>query len=227
VFRRADALSELVILGRTVSRTYVPPPRGFRDLTHHIAGSLLETGGFRHRYTETAWIAWRDARRTTFELRPHRRVSDTSIDVSAEWHDLLMLDASASTVSSLVNRISPADELGAQHKAEALDWLARTTDIYRRVQPRTRSPHLVSYFLLADRAADSVLLCDHRLSGLWLPTGGHVEPGEHPVETVRREAAEELGIEAQFDPTVGLAPFFLTVTETVGGPEMRHTDVSL
>jgi 8-oxo-dGTP diphosphatase len=138
-----------------------------------------------------------------------------------------MLDASGSTVSSLVNRIRAADELGAQPRAEAVDWLARSTDIYRRVKPRTPSPHLVSYFLLMDRAADSVLLCDHRLSGLWLPTGGHVEPGEHPVETVRREAAEELGIEAEFDPTVGLAPFFLTVTETVGAPEMRHTDVSL
>jgi hypothetical protein len=31
-------------------------------------------------------------------------------------------------------------------------------------------------------SAGSVLLCDHRLSGLWLPTGGHVESGEHPLE---------------------------------------------
>jgi hypothetical protein len=39
--------------------------------------------------------------------------------------------------------------------------------------------------LLVDRPAGSVLLCDHRLSGLWLPTGGPVEPGEHPLGTVR------------------------------------------
>jgi len=43
----------------------------------------------------------------------------------------------------------------------------------------------VSYLLLVDRPAGSVLLCDHRLSGLWLPAGGHVEPGEHPLGTVR------------------------------------------
>jgi len=138
-----------------------------------------------------------------------------------------MTDAAASTVASLIERIPETDAMAAQHKDEALSWLARTSDIYRRVKPRTPSPHLVSYFLLVDRTTGRVLLCDHRLSGLWLPTGGHVEPGEHPVETVRREAAEELGIEAHFDPIVGAAPFFLTVTETVGDASTRHTDVSL
>ena len=132
-----------------------------------------------------------------------------------------------SVVAALIAGIRPTDTLGAEHKAQALGWLAHTADIYRRVKPRTPSPHLVSYFLVVDRAADAVLLCDHRLSGLWLPTGGHVEPGEHPVETVRREAVEELGIDAQFDPAFGLAPFFLTVTHTVGDPDIRHTDVSL
>jgi 8-oxo-dGTP diphosphatase len=111
-----------------------------------------------------------------------------------------MLDAS--TVSSLIAGINPADELGARHRSEALRWLARTADVCRRVKPRTPSPHLVSYFLLVDRQAERVLLCDHRLSGLWLPTGGHVEPNEHPVATVRREVVEELGVEARFDPAV-------------------------
>lgn len=85
------------------------------------------------------------------------------------------------------------DEFGTRHKSEALAWLAATPDIYRRVKPRTPSPHLVSYFLLLDRAADGCCL----------------------------------GIEARFDPLVGPEPFFLTVTETVGPPSMRHTDVSL
>lgn len=133
----------------------------------------------------------------------------------------------ASTVAALVDGIPPVDELGTRHKSEALSWLAGTSDICRRVKPRTPSPHLVSYFLVVDRAAGRVLLCDHRLSGLWLPTGGHVEPGEHPADTVRREVVEELGIEAEFDPVFGPRPFFLTVTETVGEPQLRHTDVSL
>jgi 8-oxo-dGTP pyrophosphatase MutT (NUDIX family) len=135
--------------------------------------------------------------------------------------------ALATEVLELVNGIETSDDVGAHHKTQARNWLAATTDIYRRVKPRTPSPHLVSYFLLVDRQANRVLLCDHRSAGLWLPTGGHVEPGEHPADAVRRETREELGIEAQFDPLHGARPFFLTVTETVGPPADRHTDVSL
>jgi 8-oxo-dGTP pyrophosphatase MutT (NUDIX family) len=129
-------------------------------------------------------------------------------------------------VAGLVSGLEPTDDLGREHRRNALSWLARTDDIFRRVKPVTPSPHLVSYFLLVDRTAESVLLCDHRLSGLWLPTGGHVEPGEHPLATVRREAVEELGVAAQPDAALGDKPFFLTMTETVGPPATRHVDVS-
>lgn len=130
-------------------------------------------------------------------------------------------------ITGLVSGIEPTDDLGPEHRRNALSWLAGTDDIFRRVKPLTPSPHLVSYFLLVDRPADSVLLCDHRLSGLWLPTGGHVEPGEHPLGTVRREAVEELGVTAELDAAFGDRPFFLTVTQTVGPPATRHVDVTL
>jgi 8-oxo-dGTP pyrophosphatase MutT (NUDIX family) len=138
-----------------------------------------------------------------------------------------MPTALKSVIADLVAGIEPTDELGRKHSRDALSWLAGTDDIFRRVKPLTPSPHLVSYFLLVDRPAGSVLLCDHRLSGLWLPTGGHVEPGEHPLETVRREAVEELGVSAHLDAAFQDRPFFLTMTETVGPPAMRHVDVSL
>ena len=48
-----------------------------------------------------------------------------------------------------------------------------------------------------------------------------------PLETVRREVVEELGVPAQLDAAFGEVPFFLTMTETVGPPEVRHVDVSL
>lgn len=138
-----------------------------------------------------------------------------------------MPDALQSMITGLVSGIEPTDDLGREHRQDTLLWLAGTDDIFRRVKPRTPSPHLVSYFLLVDRPAGSVLLCDHRLSGLWLPTGGHVEPGEHPLGTVRREAPEELGITAEPDAAFGDRPFFLTMTETAGSPAVRHVDVSL
>ena len=130
-------------------------------------------------------------------------------------------------IETLVTALTPIDTLGQTHQVATLGWMHDTDDIFRRVRPRTPSPHLVSYFLLVDRLARSVLLCDHRLAGLWLPTGGHVEPGEHPRATVEREASEELGIVAEYDRLIGGQPFFLTMTETVGNPALRHVDVSL
>jgi 8-oxo-dGTP pyrophosphatase MutT (NUDIX family) len=123
----------------------------------------------------------------------------------------------------LVESLRPTDEVGARHREQALEWLRSTEDVHRRVKPATPSPHLVVYFLLVDAGAGRVLLCDHRLSGLWLPTGGHVEPGEDPADTVQREAQEELGLQG----VRAGAPFLLTVTGTVGAPETRHTDVTL
>ena len=138
-----------------------------------------------------------------------------------------MPTALKSMITALVSDIELTDDLGRKHTRDVLSWLAGTDDIFRRARPLTPSPHLVSYFLLVDRLAGRVLLCDHRLSGLWLPTGGHVEPGEHPLDTVRREAVEELGVTAQPDPEFGDRPFFLTMTETVGPPATRHVDVTL
>lgn len=81
--------------------------------------------------------------------------------------------------------------------------------------------HLVSYFAVIDDG--HVLLVDHRNARLWLPPGGHVEPGEHPRVTVARELEEELGFAAPHP--VG-PPLFVTVTTTVG-LTAGHTDVSL
>ena len=118
-------------------------------------------------------------------------------------------------IYALIDRLRPFDDLEACHRSECLTWLRETDDVFRRVNPRTPSPHLVAYFLLRDDQDGSVLLVDHIKAGLWLPAGGHVEPGEHPVETVRREVAEELGVPAVFLPQLGERPLFLTVTETV------------
>lgn len=45
---------------------------------------------------------------------------------------------------------------------------------------------------------DKTLLLKHRKLGMWLPPGGHVEPGETPDEAVRREVLEETGLEIDF-----------------------------
>lgn len=141
-----------------------------------------------------------------------------------------MSTAAASSVHDavrlLLDAIAPHDDLEAEHRDEALRWVASTSDLFRRQsRPTLPRQHLVSYFLLVDSDAEVVLLGDHIKSGLWLPSGGHVEPGEHPADTVRRECREELAIDATFHPILGATPLFVTVTDTVG--DDPHRDVSL
>jgi 8-oxo-dGTP pyrophosphatase MutT (NUDIX family) len=130
--------------------------------------------------------------------------------------------ATAATVADLVGRVPVLDAVSAEHHVRTLAWLASTEDVFRRQSPATPAPHLVGYVAVVDPASGRLLLVDHRRSGLWLPAGGHVEPGEHPAETARREAVEELGLEAPF---LLPDPVLVTWTPTVG-PD-SHVDVSL
>ncbi len=127
-------------------------------------------------------------------------------------------------VARIVAAVEPFDEVERAQQAGVLAWLDSTPDAYRRVKPATPPRHLVSYAVLADPRDWSVFLVDHRLAGLRLPPGGHVEPGEEPAATALREAREELGIEADFS-IAGRRPVFVTIARTTG-PD-RHTDVSL
>ena len=123
----------------------------------------------------------------------------------------------------MVRGIVAFDEVEAGHRDEALRWLASTDDVFRRVKPAIPSPHLVSYVVVIDPVDRSSLLVDHLNAKLWLPPGGHVEPDEDPRDAARREASEELGVDAEL---VDALPAFITVTETVG-VDHGHTDVSL
>ena len=128
-----------------------------------------------------------------------------------------------SAVRRLVDDLPVLDGIEAEHRDRAIAWLNSTADIFRRAKPATPDPHLVTYVVVVDPATGDVLLADHRLSGLWLPAGGHVDPGEHPTTSAARELGEELGPPAA--SLVGDGPRFLTWTPT-RGPD-SHVDVSL
>lgn len=130
--------------------------------------------------------------------------------------------AMASLVRSELLSIVPFDATERQHVADALAWVASGAPLFRTSKPATPPKHLVSYFAVIDDG--HILLVDHRNARLWLPTGGHVDVGEHPRATVVRELKEELGIVATI-ADVG-PPRMVTVTETVG-ITAGHTDVSL
>lgn len=128
-----------------------------------------------------------------------------------------------SEIQQIASSIKPLDGLEEQHIKFVVDWIESGAEIFRIEKPATPDTHLVSYFVITSPEMDKILLVDHKKAELWLPAGGHVDPGEHPKETVRREAKEELGIDAAF---VFDNPLLLTVTKTVGNVA-KHTDVSL
>lgn len=123
----------------------------------------------------------------------------------------------------IIAAIQPFDEREATDKQDALEWVKSGAPLYRIQKPDVPPKHLVSYFAIYDPGTNKMLLQDHLLARVWLPSGGHVDPNEDPAETARRECKEELGIQAAF---LGRAvPHFITVTTTNGQGE--HTDVSL
>ncbi len=120
-----------------------------------------------------------------------------------------------------IESIFPLDKQESEDIQKCLEWVNSGVELCRIEKPANPPKHLISYFVVVD--GDNVLLVDHINAKLWLPTGGHVEPGEHPRKTVEREVEEELGIKAKF---LIKKPLFITVTETVG-LTAGHTDVSI
>jgi len=90
-----------------------------------------------------------------------------------------------------IRGIEPLDSLEREHIADAIAWIDSGAELCRLTKPAIPPKHLVSYFVVVDSGC--VLLVDHQNARRWLPTGGHVEPNEHPRATVTREIVEELG----------------------------------
>jgi 8-oxo-dGTP diphosphatase len=132
------------------------------------------------------------------------------------------VDLMRDRIAEIVATIEPLDDLEREHRDSTIEWIRSGAPIFRKMKPDIPPRHLVSYFALVDEARGKMLLVDHKIAGLWLPSGGHVEPDEDPRATVVREIAEELGLAAEF---INPDPLFITVTP-VGG-DGGHTDVSL
>lgn len=128
-------------------------------------------------------------------------------------------------IVGLINQVKSFDSDEQEHIKDVLNWIASGVEIFRIEKPATPLKHLVSYAVLVDLKSKKVLLLDHKKALKMLPSGGHVDKNEMPLETAKRELIEELGIEPKpvFDTGV---PFFVTVMETVG-ITAGHFDVDL
>jgi 8-oxo-dGTP pyrophosphatase MutT (NUDIX family) len=120
-----------------------------------------------------------------------------------------------------IEAVEAPDRVEQDHRTRALAWLDAGAPLYRTAAPATPPQHLVAYFVLTD--GEHILLVDHKKAQLWLPPGGHVEPDEHPRDTVVREMREELNCSPTHE--IG-APILITCDRTVG-LTAGHVDVCL
>lgn len=133
-------------------------------------------------------------------------------------------DAPRAELQRIIEAVAPFDALEAVHQADILGWLGSAREIYRRVKPAVPPKHLVVYAAIIDVARRQTYLIRHRKSGLWLPTGGHVDPGEAPFAAAKRELLEETGRSLS---AISEEPLFTTVSETAGDVVETHIDVTL
>lgn len=117
----------------------------------------------------------------------------------------------------------PADEVERRHRRDHIELVAGRADPFSRA---TFQPgHITGSCFIVDDAG-RLLLHHHRRLGRWLQMGGHLEPGERPVDAALREGAEESGL-------VDLVPAFPAILDLDihripagrGEPDHRHFDV--
>lgn len=63
-------------------------------------------------------------------------------------------------------------------------------DIYTRDEGN--KSHFCSFFLPFNAETKKIFLGYHKKAASWVPPGGHIDQGESPLQTVRREFGEEL-----------------------------------
>jgi 8-oxo-dGTP pyrophosphatase MutT (NUDIX family) len=123
----------------------------------------------------------------------------------------------------LVTEIEPLDVEESKVKQETLQWMQATDDMFRIEKPDKPAKHWIAYGVCLDTQKKKLLLGHHVKSDLWLPSGGHVEPWEHPQTAARREFEEELFVL----PTLFQEkPFFLS-SGIVQASGREHEDVAL
>jgi 8-oxo-dGTP pyrophosphatase MutT (NUDIX family) len=115
------------------------------------------------------------------------------------------------------------DVYDGPHREAFLQLLRTTPEPFSRHQ--FDPGHITASCYVIDDAG-RLLLHHHRRLGRWLQMGGHVEPGEQPVDAALREAAEESGLRDLQLVQDGIADLDVHVIPAGRGePEHRHFDV--
>lgn len=95
-------------------------------------------------------------------------------------------------IKKLIDSIQPYDALEKKHIENASNWLASGVNVFRIQKDAIPPKHLAGYSVVVDILNEKILLLDHKKSLLMLPSGGHVNKNEMPMEAAKRELKEEL-----------------------------------
>jgi len=96
-------------------------------------------------------------------------------------------------VSHLVNQINLLRQKSYVDNEVANQFLQRIGSGEKLLQKENPSDHFCSFMVPLNRKTKSIYMGHHIKANLWIPPGGHIEPGETPVQTIKREFLEELG----------------------------------
>ncbi len=117
----------------------------------------------------------------------------------------------------------PANEAEAVHRRALLDLLRTSPAPFSRAH--FDPGHVTASCFIVD-SAGRLLLHEHRRLRRWLQMGGHVEPGEEPLQAALREGAEESGLRDLRLLRDGIADLDVHVIPAGRGePLHRHFDV--
>lgn len=85
--------------------------------------------------------------------------------------------------------------------------------------------HFATYVFPFNPKTQEVFLVHHKKANSWIAPGGHIDPGEIPIETFVREAKEELG--TIIIPDKNQQPFLLTIADISKSNQVCKTHYDL
>ena len=125
-----------------------------------------------------------------------------------------------SLIYNLIQTMRPHDKAEQREIEETLSWIDSGANLFHEEQSEK---HLTIYTLFIDSENHRVLLHFHKQKQQWVPSGGDIQPNEHPQMAVHRQVQETLQISPPF---LILHPFFLSPTKA-DHPSQQHQNVTL
>lgn len=118
-----------------------------------------------------------------------------------------------------IEHIIPFDTEEEKTQGEILDWLKNSENVTKKESPEQ---HLGVVALIVTPKMDKVFLISHKKAGAYLMPGGHVDLGETLQEAMKKELAEELGLNIDMEES---NPFYIAKVVTQG-KNADHNDIT-